>query len=121
MLEGVPGQPRLVALGSPAATPLRWAPSGAGEPAGLPADRRPRRWLAAVGLAHDFLGLEAEADLELGIFGAIGTVYGVALDAFGKFLADAAGGGLGRIGGPHHISVALDGVLALQHLHHDGA
>src|SRR5262249_3129282 len=123
MLEGgVPGQPRLVALGSLAAAPLRWAPRRRWR-AGGPAcpDRRPRRWLAGVDLAHDFLGLEAEADLELGIFGAIGTVYGVALDAFGKFLSYAAGGGLGRIGGPHHIAVALDGILTLQHLHHDGA
>src|SRR5262245_31102380 len=72
-------------------------------------------------LAHDFVGLEAEPDLELGVVSAIGTVYGVALDAFGKFLADAAGSGLGRIGGSHHVAVSPDGVLALQHLHHDGA
>src|SRR5262245_56436275 len=72
-------------------------------------------------LAHDVVGLKAERELEFGVFGAIGTVYGVALDAFGKFLADAAGSGLGRIGGPHHIAVSLDSVLALQNLHHDGA
>src|SRR5262245_20048536 len=47
-------------------------------------------------LTHDLRGREIETDLELGIVDAVGTVHRVALDAFGKGLADRAWPGLGR-------------------------
>ena len=51
----------------------------------------------------------------------IGPMHRIGFDAFGEFLADGAGRGIGRIGGAHHFAVLGDGVLAFQHLHHHRA
>src|SRR6185503_11536806 len=72
-------------------------------------------------LAYDLIWAKIQRNLGGRILRAVRAVHRVALDALGELLADGAGGGLGRVGGAHHVAVGLHRVLTLQHLHHDGS
>src|SRR5215204_3467553 len=52
-------------------------------------------------LARELEAAEEVAQLERGGLGGVGAMGGVALDRLAEVLAQAAGLGLGRIGGPH--------------------
>src|SRR5579871_2192227 len=89
----------------------------------------PSRLVRAVAVV--LIGLRSGARVQLGCaekesnlarrrIGRIGAVHHVALDALGEVGADRAGRGLLRIGGTHDVAVAGHGILALEHLNHDG-
>ncbi len=62
---------------------------------------------------------EEERDLARGVLEAVGAVHDILLDARRQVRADRARRGLLRIGGAHELAVLRDGVVALEHLHHD--
>src|SRR5262245_800971 len=60
-------------------------------------------------------GAEEVRDLERRRLRRVRAVYGVGLDRLGEVLADRSGRRLGRIGGAHQITPALDRVVGLQY------
>ncbi len=72
-------------------------------------------------LADDLFRLKEERDLSGRILRTIRPVHGIGLDILGELGPYRARVGLLRVGGAHDAAVGSNGVLALQHLQHDGA
>src|SRR5712691_6591400 len=66
----------------------------------------------AVRSTRDVVAAEELGDLLHGRIRRIGAVYRVLADRLGVHLADCSGGRLGRIGRPHDVAVADNGVVA---------